>query len=632
MAYSEEIAGSRSRLLWISAALFLFGASLYLNTLGHGFVFDDRSLILQNPLVQNLDWGRILTSGYRPVRTFTLALNFAVGGENPFGYHLVNLLLHALVGVLIFRLLAGWTSRMAAAAGALVFLAHPVQTAAVAYVSGRKDLLAGLFVVAGILTYRRFREGGGRGWQVATAGLFVLGILSKESALVFPALIVLADPAVIRPALPTGLLRASRLAIGQQARFHALLWVLTVGGLIHCLIFEEATRKLEFWGGAWTSQMGTSFKLLGHYLGLALWPHPLIADYKGGVFPVSTGLLEGATVVAAMITFAFVGNGFWLYRRRPLAGAGMFWFLISLLPVLQLVPFHEIAADHFLYLPLAGLALATADLFALASRSSLRRVVQGALILLLVFSSARTIQRNRDWKTERSLWESTLAAAPQSYRAHVNLGRLYFRQSGASREKRRRGIELTRAAVALDGEDSTAWTNLGAMLYESGRELHIGGADLDRVLTVLQTAQETLLVAVEKDPDNGSALSNLGNCFQRLARIRQQQGESDLAMQERFKARDLYEAALSKDSRRPVQAVWLNYAQLYIEVADLGLTRPGYRPPSLYYEAIQCLRRFLRFFPNQPEGWRLLAHCHRQRGEVEDALAALGRIRGLPGG
>ena len=165
------------------------------NTLHHGFVFDDVTLIQQNTDVTELNWGRILGRiGYRPIRTLTYALNFALGGTNPFGYHLFNVLLHAANAILTFFLFRHLLGRLDASfLGAMLFAVHPVQTASVAYVSGRKDLLAAFFLLLAALLYVGWRRRGGRVRAAFTGLSLALAVLSKEVAVVFPALLVLID-------------------------------------------------------------------------------------------------------------------------------------------------------------------------------------------------------------------------------------------------------------------------------------------------------------------------------------------------------------------------------------------------------------------------------------------------------
>ena len=273
-------------------------ASLYANTLFHGFVFDDVTLIQQNPDVIELNWGKILgRSGYRPIRTFTYALNSALGGMNPFGYHVFNVLLHAANSLLVFLFLRSIQGRIDVSfLGAMLFAVHPVQTASVAYISGRKDLLAAFFVLLALLSYNKWRRQGG--WQglTLTGSALLLAILSKEVAAVFPVLFLLVDlcrrgsgcQLQARPGLVE--------TLKQSARLYSVLFAASIAAVYYAVVWTEASRLGGYWGGTLATQWATSFKLFVHYLRLALVPYPLLADYIA-VFPISTGFTEPATYI-----------------------------------------------------------------------------------------------------------------------------------------------------------------------------------------------------------------------------------------------------------------------------------------------------------------------------------------------
>ena len=181
-------------LAWWEWLLPLTGLTLliYANSLSNGFVFDDVPLIQDNQQIRSLrEVGAIFgRQGYRPVRTLTYALNYGLFGLQPFYFHLTNVLLHAANGVLVFLLLRRLLSGpRRALVGSLVFVSHPAQTAAVAYVSGRKDLLACGFIVAGLLCFGAFRESRWKWAFAASMACFALALFSKEVAVVFPLLL-----------------------------------------------------------------------------------------------------------------------------------------------------------------------------------------------------------------------------------------------------------------------------------------------------------------------------------------------------------------------------------------------------------------------------------------------------------
>ncbi len=168
--------------------------------------------------------------------------------------------------------------------------------------------------------------------------------------------------------------------------------------------------------------------------------------------------------MAAVLGFvAYFAVAVWIYRAYSLISIGMLWFLVALLPTLHIIPFHELAADHFLYFPLVGIALCFGVAMFQLRSGGLAVLSWGLVGLIMVVFATMTVHRNRDWKTPQTLWEATLQAAPGSYRANTNLGLLYHREG-----QKRLGIKLTRKSLELDPSKSISWNNLGTMYYLLG--------------------------------------------------------------------------------------------------------------------------------------------------------------------
>lgn len=597
---------------WIPAGLAALSVVLYLNTLGHRLVFDDLTLITQNLFVRNLDWyGILFRSGYRPVRTLTYALNYAIGGSNPLGYHVVSVGLHAVNVVLLYKLLLRLcNSRRGAGLGALLFAVHPAQTAAVAYVSGRKDLLAAFFMMLAMLFFLDLRQGTGRRWlkAVASATSFVLAVLSKEVAIVFPALLLLVDALreLRKSEVRLSLFGATWRALRSSAILYGSFVVLASLGLFYVLFVAKASRMLGYWGGSLGTDLGTGFKLFFHYVYLVVFPYPLLADYTGQVFPISTGLLEPATLAAAAFMIAFLGFALWLFPRRPLISIGLLWFVLAIAPVLQFIPFHELAADHFLYVPLLGVALVVAGASSTEtiSRAAWKPIGIGIAVLTLVCSGV-VVDRNRDWKDRQTLWEATLAKAPGSYRANVNLGQSYFDQ-GRFQE----GIRLTRRALELAPDRALPYDNLGSMYYliaqQQQRAGHVAQAE-----QLLREAQQYLSEAMKLDSKNPFTYSNLGNIFKEKALIDDERGEVDRANEDRRRAEELYRGGLALPGMRfDVQRIWYNLGLLFIDAGD-------------YARAIDCLRKYVLSFPNEPKGNYWYGHAFYRDGQYAKAIPPL---------
>jgi tetratricopeptide (TPR) repeat protein len=603
------------RAVW-TALISLAAVGIYANTLGHGFVFDDVALISQNAVVRNLDWKGILSySGYRPLRTLTYALNYALGGEDPFGYHLFNVLLHALNAALVFRLFlllgqTDWPARL----GALFFAIHPAQTAAVAYVSGRKDLLAALFVLTGCCLYVKARSQSKPYLLAASFLSFALGVLSKEVAIVFPAFLLWIDGFLLdresttRPPQP-GLWEALGRAVVRSKLLYGLCALSALAAAYHAVFVVQASRMIGYWGGSWSSNFGTGFKLFAHYLKLAIFPHPLIADYIGKVFDISKGLLEPATVLSMLLLAAYVVTALWVHRHNSRLTFGMFWFLTGLAPVLQWVPFHELAADHFLYIPLIGVGW----IAAVAVDRSRRRVEFAPLqwvaigIIGLTFG-VMTVRRNEDWKDELRLWETTYRTAPGSYRANSNLGSLYQGLGDTAR-----AVEFTRRSVELDPKRALSWSNLGGLRRLQASQLREAGR-LDDAQMVNAEAVACLERAVVLDPADPWAAANLGQAHREMGLIWELKGEAGKAFDSRNLAIRQFQRALRIGSDNPVyHLIWDEFGRVFMD--------GGY--PD---QAVDYLRRAVAAYPDNPGINNRIAVCYVKLKKYSEAIPYLEKV------
>ena len=548
---------------WIPVLIFLLVLGLYFNTLGHGFVFDDMTLIVQNPQVKQLKWAEIVKAGnYRTVRTLTYAVNYALGGENAFGYHLFNVALHGFNAVLVYLLFWAWTgSNILSGSGALLFAAHPIQTAAVAYISGRKDLLATLFVLLACYLYTLYRRKNRRHLVFLSLFFFLLGILSKEVIVVFPGLLFLFDvllPPRSTPGRqgslpPLEVLKRSPLAYGLSVLF-ALL------AIYYAIFLTQASRMMGLWGGSLTTHIGTSFKLFVHYLRLVLVPYPLIADYTGEVFPISKGFLEPSTLLAVALVGAYVVLAGWACRRRPRLAFGLLWFFLALLPILQIVPFHEIAADHFLYFPLVGITfLGGCATEYLVRSKGLDILAWGLLGLICLVFSGVVVDRNRDWADQQSLWEATIKMAPGSYRANSNLGSIYQAQG-----KPELAIEHTKRGLELDAAKALPWNNLGAIYHDLAEKANREGKP-QRALILAEEGIRSLENAIVRDPSDPFAFGNLGSCFKQLGLAWERQGQVEKALESRVTAFRYFQIALSlpSDHKETFSVLWFNLGMLF---------------------------------------------------------------------
>lgn len=403
----------------ISPILLLAGAVavVYLNSFRGVFQFDDYNVIVDNGGVHA--WGAWLAGlprGIRPLLKFTYTLNWT-SGLGLFGFHLVNVGLHAANAVMLFflasRIGGPSGSRFAAMLPALLFAVHPAQTEAVTYISGRSVSLMAFFYLGSLLAYLRGRERGSRFLlYLASPFLFLLAAASKEVALTLPFALVLCEAA-----------RRERDGRGETLRAQAVHWVILFSTAALFLVHAGYGRLLE----ACFDIRGVAVNLLtqvhgvGYLLSRLVMPHALNIDPDLPVFSGASPVpLPEAILLAALLAAGIFG----LKKRSP-AGFGVLWFFLHLVPTNSFIPRLDVANDRQLYLASWGLFLAAAagaDL--LRGKRGARRVTAVAAVLVVALG-VLTVSRNTVYRSEVEMWEDTTRKSPGKARGWNNLGYAY---------------------------------------------------------------------------------------------------------------------------------------------------------------------------------------------------------------
>lgn len=475
-------------------ALFLFSILLFANSSGHGFVLDDRPLIEQNPFIRDLvlvpklfelDYFSPRSSGlFRPLVTTSYALDFAVGGLDPVGYHRVNVVLHAVNSVLVLLLTFLLTrSRKLAAGTGFLFAALAVHTEAVASITlGRPELMAALFGLLALLGHLGARGPEGRTRPLPLGlGLlaFGLALLCKESAITLLGVVVLADfvypvegrplrDRVAGPYLGFGLVALAYLGFRVTALDEAAL---PVESFIDNPMFALSAgwRVLNALHVAWI------------YVGLLVLPVHLASDYSYDQIPMITSLGDPRAVLVSIGTLAFVAVLLWSQRRTTHFFFGLAFFVITLSTASNLlVPIGTILGERLLYLPSVGFCLsaivALAALSGLAPAPRSRAAVFIGLTAVLVAAHGwRAWERVPDWRSDDSLRLHDVEVNPRSVKLLSNAADTHL-EAGEDRE----ALELFDAAVALlDSPEQYLQASQGRVLalvglgrYEEARALY----------------------------------------------------------------------------------------------------------------------------------------------------------------
>ncbi|MFZ5862457.1 MAG: tetratricopeptide repeat protein [Nitrospirota bacterium] len=591
----------------------------------------------------------------RPVASLTFALNYYWGESRVIGYHLVNVAIHAAAGLALyaFVFVALGLSRTRDAAGglrgpvalgaALLWAVHPVQTQAVAYVVQRMTSLAALFYVLALTAYLKGRLTAGWSrarWWIAglVAGALALG--SKEIAATLPVAVVLAEICFFGPPdRRTGLAMLRWLAVLSVPV--AAVAVLAARGDVTGSFWTQLTaHRSNIQLFTFREHLLTEGRVIAHYLTLLVWPHPsrLNFDY---LFSISRDWLDPPATLAAWL--GILGGIGWAVsriRRFPLPAFGVLWFFLNLAIESSLIPL-DLVFEHRLYLPSMGLAL----LLALAGARLWRRhgperylpVLVGALLTLLW--TGWTIERNRVWATEFSLWSDTVAKAPRNPRALTRLGVAYNDRGDADH-----AYAAWKAATDANPDFHDAQGNLGSAMLARG-DLHGALAAFQRARALkptdaqdayhlgltyqrlgrLDEARREYQDAIRLDPDDAESHNNLGA-------VHQQQGRDHDAIAE-------FQRAIALDPRLPQATYGMGqtlqrlgrideamaayqttiqhnpeHVDAHIALAKLSLDRGEQAAAITLFEAA------LRLAPNVPEGHYQVARLLDAVGRRAEAL------------
>jgi protein O-mannosyl-transferase len=535
---------SRRATLLAVGVISLAALAAYANSFAGAFVFDDQGWIVENTTIRHL-WpiGDVLFPvdaarvGGRPIVSLSLAINYALGGVNVWGYHAVNLAIHlaaalALLGVvrrtLILPRLRGRFGDVAtplAAAVALVWVVHPIQTEAVTYVIQRAESLVGLLYLLTLYCVIRGATCDDHAskrqtiWFVAAVANCFLGMATKEVMATAPVVVLLYDVIFLSGSFRKAFAERWGLYAALAATWGVVVWVLLWTNF-HDATTGLHTRRFTPW-----TYLITEPQVIVMYLRLALWPDSLCFAYD---LPPARTLVQ--IVPPALLLLTLLGMTGWALIRRPALGfLGAAFFLI-LAPTSSFVPILDAAFEHRMYLPLAPLAalvvigaycLWSGALFGRLTRSLRRRArsprpvavgsglndpkyshpmsVRSAFVPAIVILAAlaalvwTTIVRNHDYRSELAMWQDTVNKRPNNPRAHCNFG------CALSHKKRSdEAIAEYRRALAIDPNDLSAaesYQNLGAEFALRGK--------LDEAVSFFERA-------IRARPEYAEAHFNLG--------------------------------------------------------------------------------------------------------------------------
>ncbi|HEX7088475.1 MAG TPA: tetratricopeptide repeat protein [Vicinamibacterales bacterium] len=501
------------RYRWLAAIACICSALLYLNALDNPYVYDDVRTVLDNPSIG--DVGNVQAIVYRemtrPVVNFSYALDMALWGTPGVdrqedlrllaGFHLTNILLHAINVLLLFQLarlvvqdLAARGRNQVTARKATViafttaagFGMHPMMTESVGYISGRAEVLCGTFFLLALMAARRWMRGAGRAWLAVAFSVWVAALLSKEIAATWP-LVLLGYDRLVLESDPARSRRRWRRVLGPLLGLTVALGLVRVAVLV---FVENPGDAVVMW-----SHLLVEIEVAFRYFLLLVWPvgQTIFHQISPPGWPPAPLLLLAIVWLTAWVAVAIR-----IREREGGIALGMLWFLLLLAPssALVLLNLGEPMAEHRVYLASAGFFLTAgflvARLWALFdTRTPERRLgLRVALAGLLTVLGGLTVERNTVWSDPLALWTEATRRAPDVWVPHVMVGEL-LQNRGAHED----ALASYRRAIALRPDEPIPYARLGLCLAELGR---------------LGEAREAFENALRLDPDSPIGHNGLG--------------------------------------------------------------------------------------------------------------------------
>jgi Flp pilus assembly protein TadD len=512
----------------------VIGVLAYANTFSVPFQFDDDAYVVNNPVIRDfhsfLDLKEIASGDIlsptalpealrfafftRVLGYLSLAVNYRLHGLDVTGYHVVNLLIHILNALLVYRILlhafgtiasprpegGEKSSDVFALIASLLFLCHPIQTHAVTYITSRFVLLASFFSLLSLAAYIQFRipvDGRRRPVFMALSVIaLVAGMLTKEFTFTAPFLIALYEISFFAGRLRERVRALSPFALTLP--IIPLLIFLQQGSLN---VLDSTMRTITAADVSHISRSDyllTQFPVVAMYLRLLFLPIGQNVDHD---IMVRHSLAEPAVFGSFLLLLAllsFAGYCHYLSIRSTripelrVVSFGILWFFIALSVESTVIPLGELSAEYRVYLSSVGMIMAVTSLGAAACRHfPNRKAFYGIAAVLIALLCAATMLRNRVWRSEISLWEDAAGKSPALMRPHQNLG-LYYSMQGRLGE----ALGELQKAIRIDPRNYELHNNLGIVYKQRGE---------------LSAAIREYRIALQLNPKDPMAHYNLGN-------------------------------------------------------------------------------------------------------------------------
>lgn len=597
---------SKHTVAFVLIVLITFG--IYCNSLYGEFVWDDNDLILSHSGYFN-DWGNVFSAfakpffgkspTYRPLLIVSFIIDYQLWGPQPFGFHYTNVLLHIMNALLVYLLVfILFKHTYLALFSSLIFATHPIQTEAVAWISGRNDVIVTFFSLLTLIFYIRWRNlKGAKKVFTFVASLLAFGcvLLTKESGVVLLLLIILVD-SCFQTDVPyrIGSRRKAYLSLILISFLYIFLRVRILGGI-----------GLGHAGEYYVRRFLEPFIIYAYYFKILFFP---VHQTANPFIPYVTSIKDPAFVSSFLFVSSLILTSAVCWRHLREISFVILWIFIALLPVSGIIPLTIPALEHRLYLGIVAYGMVMPLLLfritgikvdeAFFKRSG---AIITSLILIAVISiySIKTVTRNAVWKNENHFWLRTIEASPFSVFAHINLGNVYFKKKEYDK-----AIKELNQALSLNPNASKAYSNLGRIYCVKGH---------------YQRSLDYYEEALQLKPHSSKSYSDLGYFYYHLLKehlsisgVPSAKQNNELnTLVNTYGAEGLYKRSLYNYKK----SLQLNFdsPEVHNNLGDLYYLKKLYQPAAEEY------RIAMRINPYYAEAYNNLGIVHFDEGRYEDA-------------
>ncbi len=518
-------ADKKTSWLWVYLTIAITVFALYGNTLSNGYVLDDFSVIKENNIVNQgtKNLGQIFKTSYRagylnvndglyrPLSLAMFAVEWSMSPDNPGLGHFINLVIYILCGIILFKTfqrLLPQLHHFIILATVLLFIAHPIHTEVVGNVKSRDELLCFLFSFLTIYAILKYIDESKSNFLVFGSISLFLAFLAKESAILTLPILFVMLWFFKKEAMP------KLIGIATSVLVPFIIYMLIRKSVLDSFAGIQSVTLIDNPIGAQTNfglKLMGSMQVLGEYMQLFMFPHPLIYDYSYNSFPLENGInlpvIIGIITVLTMIAAIFI-----TYKKHPIISFSILFIFAGLSLYTNI--FFTIGAakaERFTFLASVGFCLALAYATAKILKSGVYKsdynpvksknlfFVLGAILLLY---SVKTISRNFDWKDNITLYTHDVELNPISAKTHYYLGNELIKKIAEEEQDSvkklaylKKGIEEVRKSVAIFPEYSDGHTQIGVGFFKMNN---------------MDSAAVYFNKGLQYNPNNSVALSNLG--------------------------------------------------------------------------------------------------------------------------